>query len=362
MPELASMPLSKEGFHNFPEDSIQALAQAVGISRQESVESLKHSDGCLERALKQQLCRIRINENLFDKLAIEYGYQRGLLTRKAMLRALSTVSLDNSELENLLVNEETMEQLRKIRQLISEEHISEVLSIMNTINPRFEDSCSPKFLFRLKLCEFVQMVKRQQFQEAICIARKSLGPLTINNPELMTDLKEAILLLVYPPVPDSQLNYLKIPQTNETGEYPRSTITKRILEKISSICLADRLCTSLGETVGLHEPKLITYAKYLLSTHTQWFRKQLCDDVFDKCLMLSQLKQPELSFHVSIESEGDTNKKTSLSTTIERKPTEVDESSILTLMEFMAVSRIEAISYLKQFNGDVETAIASWLG
>jgi len=40
----------------------------------------------------------------------------------------------------------------------------------------------------------------------------------------------------------------------------------------------------------------------------------------------------------------------------------VDESSIVTLMEFMAVSRIEAISYLKQFNGDVETAIASWLG
>ncbi|KAK4260072.1 hypothetical protein QN277_003240 [Acacia crassicarpa] len=63
----------------FDEVDIQALAHAVELTRQGAIDSLRFAKGDLLQAFQNELCRIRLDVPLLDKLVREYCVYRGIV-------------------------------------------------------------------------------------------------------------------------------------------------------------------------------------------------------------------------------------------------------------------------------------------
>ncbi|KAG2719837.1 hypothetical protein I3760_02G009600 [Carya illinoinensis] len=63
----------------FDEVDVQALAQAVELTRQAAVDSLRFSKGDLFVAFQNELCRTRLDVSMLDELVCEYCVYRGIM-------------------------------------------------------------------------------------------------------------------------------------------------------------------------------------------------------------------------------------------------------------------------------------------
>ncbi|KAL6642994.1 hypothetical protein ACP70R_021175 [Stipagrostis hirtigluma subsp. patula] len=63
----------------FDEVDVQALAHAVELTRQGAVDSLKFAKGDLYQAFQNELCRMKLDLSLLDKLVHEYCIYRGII-------------------------------------------------------------------------------------------------------------------------------------------------------------------------------------------------------------------------------------------------------------------------------------------
>lgn len=63
----------------FDEVDVQALAHAVELTRQGAVDSLKFAKGDLHQAFQNELCRMKLDLPLLDKLVHEYCVYRGIV-------------------------------------------------------------------------------------------------------------------------------------------------------------------------------------------------------------------------------------------------------------------------------------------
>ncbi|CAD6212477.1 unnamed protein product [Miscanthus lutarioriparius] len=63
----------------FDEVDVQALAHAVELTRQGAVDSLKFAKGNLYQAFQNELCRMKLDLTLLDKLVHEYCVYRGIV-------------------------------------------------------------------------------------------------------------------------------------------------------------------------------------------------------------------------------------------------------------------------------------------
>ncbi|RCV42863.1 hypothetical protein SETIT_9G249500v2 [Setaria italica] len=63
----------------FDEVDVQALAHAVELTRQGAVDSLKFAKGDLYQAFQNELCRMKLDVTLLDKLVHEYCIYRGIV-------------------------------------------------------------------------------------------------------------------------------------------------------------------------------------------------------------------------------------------------------------------------------------------
>lgn len=64
---------------SFDEVDVQALAHAVELTRQGAVDSLKFAKGHLYQAFQNELCRMKLDLTLLDKLVHEYCVYRGIV-------------------------------------------------------------------------------------------------------------------------------------------------------------------------------------------------------------------------------------------------------------------------------------------
>jgi len=79
--------------------------------------------------------------------------------------------------------------------------------------------------------------------------------------------------------------------------------------------------------------------KYLLHTHTQWYKLQMCEDNFNNLFQLSSLKK---------------GTKEPIDDPILEEPLPFDDQTIVRVMEWTALTRSEAIALLNQYEGTVE--------
>lgn len=232
----------------------------------------------------------------------------------------------------------------EIKEMTCEGMFLEVIEKVKQLNSQFFDD-NPRLLFQLKQMEFLKLVEIGNFTEAISVARCDMGPLAAKHTDLLKSLKETVLVLARP-----------------QGE--------QLVRPTSSSILGTTLQVALSASLGVPEPALMKIMKCTLHTHTEWFKLQMCDDHFAEMLSINILKDtnstglgsllPETSTVTSKVGRSNTS---SLSNTANapqqsessRDRAMFDDGSILTVMEWMAIPRGDAIQLLAQYDGNVET-------
>ncbi|CAM6079122.1 unnamed protein product [Sphagnum tenellum] len=339
----------------------QSLSQEASSSQTENVEV---SDVCMEEpeanatedtcnfvvcSTSGSSCPYEINNVLKDNWTDKWQHGRPQPDTEAHENSTATVPSDR---ERSATHIDTMGpedlvfakygKVLEVWHLADEGRIEEVIDEVNRLHPRFFEH-SPQHLFRLKQVEFLKFVEDRNYCRALNIARVDLGPLAAKFPDLLQPLKETLLALAHP-----------------KGE-PSLQLTPAGVQ-------AAALHVALAESLGIVEPQLIAIMRTTLLSHTHWFKLQFCPDPFADLLCISKLKETELISRTMLTSVvvpkpvtgGDSSCLTSGSQSVV-VPSDVplfEETSILILMEFLALSRGDAVQLLVQYDGSVENVFA----
>ncbi|XP_074582012.1 uncharacterized protein LOC141838436 isoform X1 [Curcuma longa] len=235
----------------------------------------------------------------------------------------------------------------EMRELTYKGMTAKVVKEINAIDRDFFIQ-NPNLLFQLKQFEFLSLVNSGDQENALIVARTHLAPLASKNEELLKPLKETLTCLLKP---------------------CEDVLTKAVPLPI----LATSLQVAMGWKLGIQEPQLMKIVRATLSTHSEWFKLQMCKDRFEQFLKIDQLKAIEHRFfsHSSAKaSADDTNGSSQMSIYSNSKIQEdgsspqvspgenvCDENAILKVMEFLALPRADAIHLLMQYNGNADTVI-----
>eukprot|EP00736_Rhodelphis_marinus_P003471 Rmarinus@m.16122 len=348
-------PLSCGGVATFEERHVQWLVQATGIPRDEAVKSLKVTQGNIEAALKNELGRFRLNKKLLRELLLEYSEYRALVCRK---RFTDTQQMNRNKYSQKLCD---------LQQVINQSDFEEIFPLVNTINPSFW-KLNPKILFKLRQWEFSSALSRGDYEMAIFIAREHLAPLCRVESSLYAPFKKTLLRLL----PASALSSIAdVVDISLTSEDLKGT------------------CASLPADVSssLHdkEPRLLSIFRVLLFSYQRWFELQQMEDPFDNLFGISSLlsfedkcvtektdKPPKVH---KPEAPADTGRETNNRTSNDNaaadsgddmsdsgensadgdgETVEPTESDILQIMEFLNVTRFDAIRLLGEYGGVLE--------
>eukprot|EP00897_Mesotaenium_endlicherianum_P010283 jgi/Mesen1/9283/ME000060S08715 len=235
-----------------------------------------------------------------------------------------------------------------VRRLVTEGSMSGAVDEVHRFDPAFF-TVHPHLLFDLKQLEFFQTVERGDLSKAISIARSDLGPLAAKDSALFPRLKTTLSVLT------------RLDDSEDAVAVVRPSPT----------ALAATLQATLGASVGLQEPRLMRLLRPLLTSHAEWFRAHMCSDVFADLLSIAALTESDVSgaplSGLSDKSATSTGSVPSGSDASGSTPMDVDgpapfdESAVLTLMEFMALSRGDAIQLLAQYGGSVWNVFSNLL-
>lgn len=103
---------------------------------------------------------------------------------------------------------------------------------------------------------------------------------------------------------------------------------------------------SVGNRLGIEEPKLMKIIKATLHTHTEWFKLQMCKDRFDNLLKIDSLKEVNTDLIGSIKSRSIKNSNTNFSsqvTTTSSSTMTSEDGGSSSLMMMTQTSSIEAL-------------------
>lgn len=238
----------------------------------------------------------------------------------------------------------------EIREMACEGMIPEVIEKVNRLNSQFFEY-NPHLLFQLKQVEFLKLVELGNYAEALSIARCDMGPLAAKHSDLLKPLKETVLALARP-----------------QGE--------QHVKRVSPFVLGAALQVALSASLGISEPALMKILKVTLHMHTEWFKMQMCADPFAEMLSINTIKDTESA---SLGSLCHSNGPETSTVTSKLGPSNISDgnlpqqaessregaifgdNAILTVMEWMAVSRGDAIQLLAQYDGNVETVLEHFL-
>lgn len=278
---------------------VGALSQAVGISWMEASRSIRMHGGNVQRALISQLRRMQLRSNLLFSLCVQYGEMRGLLPSRP--EACGQVLW---EIRCNIINFEI-----EIAEEVIQKHFP-------------EQSFNPRINFLLGQCKCVRALIFKDIDRAYLLASKVLAPLTLDQPQLYCQFKDTMLCFL-----DSK-NSLLLPQ----------------LQKPFLLSVAQQICASLAHTCK-EKPPLLERVQYLLYTHTQWFRQQYTNDIFESYLSIPELK----SASHPLFSDQPNLKEASLATHDAQDDAWYDESTIDMIMEFLNIDRAYAVTLVSSY-------------
>ncbi|KAG9137993.1 hypothetical protein Leryth_019377 [Lithospermum erythrorhizon] len=252
-----------------------------------------------------------------------------------------------SQVDSINKMENSYEFLLKIKDLASKGMAAEVVEELNSIEPNFMMQ-NPVLLFQLKQVEFLKLVRSGDHSRALNVASAHLGPLAATNVTLLKPLKETLFSLLRP---------------NEEA----------FVDRLPLHALATSLQVAVGRKLGIDEPQLMKIVRETVHTHTEWFKQQMCKDRFEGLLKINSLKEVTIPLLTegTYKSNSDTGTHGSSEVTVSSgvgmqdgsSPTQMssddawDESSIIKVMEFLALPRADAIHLLAQYNGNAEAVI-----
>mmetsp|Transcript_9896 Transcript_9896/g.60351 ORF Transcript_9896/g.60351 Transcript_9896/m.60351 type:complete len:582 (-) Transcript_9896:1036-2781(-) len=345
------------------EADVQSLVQAMQIPRQEAVQGLRQVEGDLEHALKNELARVRIEERAWFQLVLEYAAFQGLarpcfqhITNRAEMATSSleaTCSDDTAgtwsvgEGDNTFefcedVNGQQMLLLRIFDMVYDSEYDAAETVLLGVDGKIFEND--PSIVFDLKRRKYYHCLRNEAVADALGVVRNEMSPLAMDRPELQRKVEDAMLAVTQAEKPSKEV-----------------------------FCDIDNsLRKALNRALEVPEPRLLQGLRFLLCCHVDWYALQQCQDKLATHLGLETLSKAHLQPVQTPQRPLDTPDPTPEylrarygRTRIEnqwmmdRRTNMSNENSILTLMEFMALSREDAIRLLREHGGSVEAALSS---
>ncbi|EFJ13701.1 hypothetical protein SELMODRAFT_446225 [Selaginella moellendorffii] len=363
-PPPAFQDLSGE-VQTFNEVDVQALAQAAELPRHDAIHSLRYTRGDVMAALKNELSRIRINTSILDKLVWEYCVYRGLINTSPEVsssadsvaspsgRTTDVMDEDSSPRigsgDTVCSRAEEADSSRSKSYRWKGRRSSKQQMAVGTPDAAFEKYRRSVQIRQLitekKIPEAIQevafcaLIEAGDHSRALEIARVDLGPLAAKHADLLKPLKETVLSLARNP-----------------GE--------ACSNQTPVAALAASVQMTLSASLGIREPQLMKLMRTCLFAHTEWFKVQMCSDPFADLLQINLLKEEEgAPSKVSAQKaeSGSAEQQQQQQVPPQEKPP-FEESAILTIMEWMALPRGDAIQLLVDYHGSVEEVFAQLMG
>ncbi|XP_041004010.1 uncharacterized protein LOC121249350 isoform X4 [Juglans microcarpa x Juglans regia] len=290
-----------------------------------------------------------------DKCGMSFDESSGLeLSTTTLVSSSYTLKEQQGSGKHFILDvnsrEDKYEIVLGLKELARKGMAAEVVEEVNAMDPNFFMQ-NPMLLFKLKQVEFLKLVSSGDYSSALRVACAHLGPLAASDRTLLKPLKETLLALLRP---------------NEDA----------LGKGLSLHALSTSLQVAIGSRLGIEEPQLMKIMKATLYSHNEWFKLQMCKDRFESHLRIDSLKEVNTPLHPSVaisNLNADTSTLGSSQVTISSSaknsedgssPTQVssrdvicDENSILKVMEFLALPRVDAIHLLAQYNGNAEMVI-----
>jgi hypothetical protein len=337
---------------DFREGDIIALRERLPISIEEAVETLRYANGDPEAGLRYELGRMRLDRSYLAELAHEYCVARGILAPTARLTETQSKSHSSA--------------LRQLRQLTAAGSAKELVSFATELEPSLLIS-SPDLHFRVCQATLVEELRNRNYKEALRIARKELGPLATDHPHLFPALRETAVLLAFPDVIPSDAHNSSRNEENssqmsgvECSVQPESkiqAIRSSILAKSSAIALAGPIYKAVGRLEG--QSVLLELLKSMDETYASWVTASRIPDRFARLVLITDLaasEDLEVALHGGGSSwEGSNAGQAALVDPESFGEDEARSQKIHTLMEFLSVSRAEAIVILSRHPSTVNT-------
>ncbi|XP_078165153.1 ran-binding protein in the microtubule-organising centre protein [Carex rostrata] len=347
--------LPQEMFYEAPpfdEVDIQALAHAVELTRQGSVDSLKFAKGDLLLAFQNELCRMKLDLPSLDRLVHEYCVYRGIvegcptstpdvemenvqernadITNKAGLVMETRFANEATNLEREdcstsdVTNQESGYSSRRLRR--SRNHASGVTRRRKRWRGRVENlNCSNNESYTGtsgdatadKDMEITENGNYEMILEMRELAYKGMAEKVVEeincldpdffnqNPVLLFQLKQVEFLKL---VSGGDYNGALKVASDHLGPLAASNqaLMKPLKETLVALLqpsedalikavplpvLATSLQVAMGKRLGIEEPQLMRIMRATLHTHTEWFKLQMCKDRFEQLLNIDHLKE-----------------------------------------------------------------------
>jgi len=345
------------------EADVQSLVQAMQITRQEAVQGLRQVNGDVQLALKNELTRVKINQVELEELVLEYAVFQGLAVpafpaseNEAETSTPPLVETKGEELPLVWYGHGREEEI-PFRCLNDRQvHLLRILAMMyqgrfNAAEKKIGEldgailKNHPSILFNLKQLKYYACLRGGRVVDALEVVRNEMSPLAIEHPELQRELEDVMLAMTH------------------SERLPAAEASREILTSTQK---------ALNDALQVPEPRLLQGLQFLLRCHVDWYALQQCQDKLATHVGLDSLSRAHLQpvtipqrptdapdptpeylraryGRTRIENQWMMDRRTNMS----------NENSILTLMEFMALSREDAIRLLREHGGSVEAALSS---
>ncbi|TKV93791.1 hypothetical protein SEVIR_9G252100v4 [Setaria viridis] len=339
----------------FDEVDVQALAHAVELTRQGAVDSLKFAKGDLYQAFQNELCRMKLDVTLLDKLVHEYCIYRGIVEGTADLKCSQNNYVNNeTQLECEMTNNQNGDcstsditrddswsrRLRRVRSSTSGQRrrkrwrgrvddLDYACEALLDVNKH--DSLSPALdmdedtvveqqdLVANSNTSDTKNMEDQKYEvvlEMQDLTRKGMASKVVEeissidpdffqqNPVLLFQLKQVEFLKLV--AAGEHVAALKVASThlgplaatNQALLKPlKETLVTLIkpngdvLNAVSLPVLASSLQVAMSRRLGIEEPQLMKIVRAAIHTHTEWFKLQMCKDRFEHFLKIDSLKE-----------------------------------------------------------------------
>ena len=364
---LAVRPARSSTFSAQDADFISSKLQ---VPPENAVCALQHSNGSLSHAMRLEISCMRLNRSLLQQLALEYGRSRGLVMelRAPWLQMMHYSTVDDPEVWNVYAS---------IRAALEEHDIATVMGLCVSIHSNFVVDF-PDLVFSLRSIEVLCALQDKDIEEAMRILRVDLCPIVESAPDMRKALKN--------------LTWVMLMEEEEADEEFGSRIeapsgkcgcSLELLESLTEILSSDLIC-ALSDQRGDNVSRLGVLFRTLLSVHDKVYDSagniDTAGPFFDIPEMKGQVTSrvssplrerstsptmsdaPVQEMRGSLPTDTDVSShEQSVSETSDEESPLIDEASIQTLMEAMALPRADAIEILERFEGDIVEAVASML-
>lgn len=407
----------------YKEVDVQTLPERVNISRQESIESLRFTDGDVSAALRNELGRVLVNRNRFRKLVVEYCAARGLHvfettkptpTSNVTGRHPALSDQDRVVVPEGMLSKCTMEMfsaMYKLRVLAQNGDFDAFLAAVQQEGHELLER-APLLNFRIGQCQVLRHMRQGEYDSALQIVQQKLGPLAEKCPELLSSLTETTTLLVFatdlngiahtsvrpetdrgirkdsldteavslPPTARAGDKRIRHTRLRASGTAVDSTPADRGSDDQSFEDFLSNALRGVSESASLEsitaeaykayemkfrEPELLQLLKLLVSTQEEWQTQNMMTDRFSGTLGIDELRgagegNKDWLADGSGGSQQAGHRRDGGGVTGERgaepwnrrndrnqRRDEQRESTVLTLMEFLAISRAEALAVVR---------------